>query len=289
MKPFDFENPDVALHAPAEGAVAIPRELMALPVMQRKPYPPQVAILDLFFLANRSGGTHKFDGQHGETVAFEAGWCLWSYMALSDRWGWSQGSVAALVRELVKAEVVRVQPVSKRRQAILVLPLLKETLEERSGERLKETLAEMSEKSSAERYGETEGEGEGEGEEEPRAGAMPIAPVPPSREVGVGVPEDVEVLAFAEAFAGELATGAPGPIPPDFAAAQLAEWHGRREFPVRWHRAMVAVWRSSFRAWSSGTHRWQFALHGPRKKNGAEKAFAGESGGGPVTAKELVV
>jgi uncharacterized protein YdaU (DUF1376 family) len=64
------------------------------------------------------------------------------------------------------------------------------------------------------------------------------------------VPTDAEVIAFGAAFAGEPASGAPGPMPPDWLAEQLRGFHGRREFPIQWRRLLVAAWRADFRRYT---------------------------------------
>ena len=85
------------------------------------------------------------------------------------------------------------------------------------------------------------------------AGAMPPnnhkplpinhPPKPSGEEEGNWIPADAEVMAFGAAFAGEPASGTPGPIAAAFLADWLRQMHGRREFPPRWKRALVAAWR----------------------------------------------
>jgi hypothetical protein len=68
-----------------------------------------------------------------------------------------------------------------------------------------------------------------------------------AREEAGFCPADSEVLAFAAAWPGELATGTPGPIQAAFAEAWLARMLGRNQFPPRWQRALVADWRTASR------------------------------------------
>jgi hypothetical protein len=70
-------------------------------------------------------------------------------------------------------------------------------------------------------------------------------------EVAGSVPDTSEVFAFAAGFAGEPATGAPGPIPAGYVAGWLKLVEGRREFPPRWQRALVAAWRADFRSYAA--------------------------------------
>lgn len=59
------------------------------------------------------------------------------------------------------------------------------------------------------------------------------------------VPDDGEVFGFAAAWPGELQpVPLEGPISPEFVKEWLKRMHGRREFPPRWKRALVAEWRA---------------------------------------------
>ncbi len=89
-------------------------------------------------------------------------------------------------------------------------------------------------------------------------------------------PDPSEVFEYAASFAGEPASGTPGPIAPEFAKAWLARMEHRREFPPRWQRALVAEWRSGWQTFavaSSGVH---------PQKNGAKNP-------GPVSANVAAI
>lgn len=70
---------------------------------------------------------------------------------------------------------------------------------------------------------------------------------------GVGeVPADEAVFEFGRTWAGEPASGLGPVIPPEFIADWLKQMHGRREFPPRWPRALVAAWRAAWRERAAG-------------------------------------
>ena len=58
---------------------------------------------------------------------------------------------------------------------------------------------------------------------------------------------------FAAQFPGEIASGAPGPIPVAYVHNQLRQWHGRDRFPLRWRHLLIAAWRADFRGYTTGT------------------------------------
>lgn len=72
---------------------------------------------------------------------------------------------------------------------------------------------------------------------------------PPSFSGGAEIPDDAEIFRFADAWPGELATGAPL-LPREFVEDWLKRMNGRTVgWPLDWRRALVADWRATFRTW----------------------------------------
>ena len=59
---------------------------------------------------------------------------------------------------------------------------------------------------------------------------------------------DEAVFAFADSWPGEMASGTP-PMPREWVEQWLARINGRREWPGRWQRCLVAQWRADWRGY----------------------------------------
>jgi hypothetical protein len=116
MKNFDF-HPEISSGG-LVGTVALPRELADLDIWKQKPFSPASAICDLYLLANTDSGTYTLSA--GLTVQYGPGWCLWSNVALSERWGWRRESVEKFLCELEKSEIITRQDIGKNRKVILI-------------------------------------------------------------------------------------------------------------------------------------------------------------------------
>jgi len=91
---------------------------------------------------------------------------------------------------------------------------------------------------------------------QPQPQPQPSSPAPsPAHPEGGGeakgdlgfVPDDEDVMRFGAEFQGLVSPWeVPGPMDPAFVATWLAKVHGRREFPPRWRRCLVAEWKARF-------------------------------------------
>ena len=62
---------------------------------------------------------------------------------------------------------------------------------------------------------------------------------------------DLEILAWADEWPGELATGAPK-MPRVWVVEMIAKLNGRNQWPSDWQRWLVSCWRDAFRTFGSG-------------------------------------
>lgn len=86
----------------------------------------------------------------------------------------------------------------------------------------------------------------------------PVLPPPGPLHGGGGSPPELgdfaeipsvdEVYAHASVWAGDLVRGVP-PFPADWIPEFLKKMDGRREWPLRWKRAMESEWRAVCRGW----------------------------------------
>jgi hypothetical protein len=200
-------------------------------------FSPAAAWLDLLALTNVKDTTFPRGAGYQE---IKRGQCAWSVLGLHDRWGWSQGKVSARLKSWEMAGRIKVETSTKgiiitvvnyvSYQAAL-LDVASNQIESKPGANREQTVSTLGQIGIG--IGITKpSEGEGKGKEE---------------EAVAYVPDDGEVLEFGRKFAGELATGTPGPIPDGFVFEVLKQWHGRREFPRRWKPALVAEWRAGHR------------------------------------------
>ena len=214
------------------GSVALSRGLLHHKVWLREKFSFGQAWIDLILLASQT--PREFTKRSGESVSVGVGQIYWSQSRLASRWGWSKERLSGFLRWLKNEGMIDYNPDPHggtisllqyeyfQTTARLPLGCQKDTARTPLG---------------PEREKEKEGGGNRGGD---------------------WLPTDGEVLDFARDFEGELATGTPGPISEEFAAAWLARMLGRREFPPRWQRALIAEWRSACRQPNGG-----------QKKNGA--------------------
>lgn len=116
MKDFDFK-PELSAGG-LIGNVVLPRELADLSIWKQKPFSPASAICDLYLLANTDAGEHRLTG--GLLVKYQPGWCLWSNVALAERWGWRRDAVAKFLTTLTKAEIIHQVDLGMSRFAIVL-------------------------------------------------------------------------------------------------------------------------------------------------------------------------
>ncbi len=249
------------------GSITLTKAILDHPLWLAEPFSRAQAMVDLFLMANDAPRELFLNGR---PVRVQRGQLARSVGKLGERWQWGDEKVAGFLRLLEKAGTIRVQ----KSHVVSVLTVVNyDTYNDPSDWLAYETEAvagSVPEAVAGSVRDQSTGAGtvaeqkmeEGIGREEPLRARGAIS----------GVPEDEDVATFGRGFAGELGAGTPGPIPSEYVACVLREWHGRREFPIRWERALVASWRADWRAWQASTHRWQFALNGPLKKNGAEKS-----------------
>ncbi len=240
------------------GKVTFPKLLFDREVLTCEPANRKSALVDLNAWANDRDRTIKVGGAD---VKLKRGQLAYSQQTLAKLWRWDKDKVHRVLTEFQNEGLITFDS-SNRTTIITILDYTIYNCD---------TAAQPEAETDAEPETKPEAETEGNPAAEPEQ----------KLEVGRGkyegggeageVPDDGEVLGFAAGFAGEPATGTPGPIAAEFAAAWLARMLGRREFPPRWQRALVAEWRAAQRG---GARPGNFAASGQEgksvlKKNGA--------------------
>jgi hypothetical protein len=257
------------------GSITLTKAILDNPLWLAEPFSRAQAMVDLFLLANDAPRDLFL---RGRPVRVLRGQIARAVEKLAERWMWGDEKAAGFLRLLEKAGTIKVQ---KSHVVSIITVVNYDTYNDPSDWLADEVEAVTgavpasvtgSVLDQSPDAGTEPGTGAGQKEEGGIGREEPLR----ARDSISGVPDDEDVGAFGRGFAGELGAGTPGPIPAEYVACVLREWHGRREFPIRWERALVASWRADCRAWTAGTHRWQFALNGPQKKNGAEKSRAFE-------------
>jgi hypothetical protein len=117
MKDFDFTPATSA--SDLTGHVLMPRGVASLSVWKKKPYDAAHALADLFVKANTEAG--EWTNNRGLTIAYQAGWVIWTNKGLAEEWGWRRESVERFMVELEKSDIIRRHDVGQYGKVIELL------------------------------------------------------------------------------------------------------------------------------------------------------------------------
>lgn len=123
MKDFDFTPATSA--SDLTGHVLMPRGVASLSIWQKKPYDAAHALADLFVKANTDAG--EWTNNRGMTIAYQAGWVIWTNKGLAESWGWRRESVERFMVELEKSEIIRRHDVGQYGKVIELLDYVQPT------------------------------------------------------------------------------------------------------------------------------------------------------------------
>jgi len=239
------------------GKLNLVRALAAHEVWLCEAFSRGQAFVDLLLLANDEPRDVFIKGNQ---VPLRRGQMAWSQRALAERWRWKRDKVACFLQWLADRDMILVEQSNLTSVITLTNFDLYQSQKPATDNDADLPIINRNPTTAGATDGATEGaaagpmegsqKGErGKGKEEERAGGF--------------CPDDLDVLAFAAKFPGEPASGTPGPIPTEYAAAWLARMMGRQMFPARWERALVAQWRADHRTFAVAP------AGEPQKKNGA--------------------
>ena len=217
------------------GNIIISRRLREHAIWQRPDY--GWAWVDLLMLANNRDGTKHLNG---EFVDVKRGQLLWSLRSLEKEWNKSGEWLTGFLKFCKDQNMVKIDS-NRRRTIITVLNY------EAYNPSVTETETDTETVSVTETETDTLTEQKGERRKEKEKGERATPPKKPENEGFSELPNESEILSFAEGYAGDLARGIPAHFPPRWSSDWLRyKLANPATFPKKWREKMLSDFVSDF-------------------------------------------